>query len=354
MAKQKRYATHITTPTGARVYVSASTKGDLANKILEKKLEMRAGVDIATDMNFRTYAELWLKTHKAGRIRPTSFAAIRYTFDQYILPFFGDMTLRAIRPMHVQLFLGSVSHYSQSTQEKCFRNFRSVMASAADDGLIVKSPVRDDDHITANPPEETEPLTDEQARALLTSLEGTRAYTFCLLALSTGMRRGEILGLMWEDVDWAHNLIHVRHNKAFPLRANEAPVTEFPKTEAGRRDLPMGRLLAEHLTAEKTKSTSDYVVSMTDGRSLTMSSFRALWKCVELRVGRLGFTCHPHQLRHTYITQLFEAGLDLKQGQHLAGHSTPEMTMRVYTHYRAKQRAEETQQQVIGALNYLN
>ena len=63
---------------------------------------------------------------------------------------------------------------------------------------------------------------------------------------------------------------------------------------------------------------------------------------------------HPHLLRHTYITQLFEAGLDIKQVQYLAGHSKPEMTMRVYTHYRQKQRAGETREKVHAALNYLS
>lgn len=107
------------------------------------------------------------------------------------------------------------------------------------------------------------------------------------------------------------------------------------------------------------------------GVSLTKTSFRNLWRLVERRTegnGRvsrslgaqygtltvaLDFSCHPHQLRHTYITKLFEAGLDLKQVQYLAGHATPEMTIRVYTHYRARQRAAETHTQVCDALDYL-
>ena len=62
----------------------------------------------------------------------------------------------------------------------------------------------------------------------------------------------------------------------------------------------------------------------------------------------------PHAFSRSHITHLFEAGLDLKQVQYLAGHATPEMTLRVYTHYREKQRAEETQKQVLSALEYLS
>ena len=68
----------------------------------------------------------------------------------------------------------------------------------------------------------------------------------------------------------------------------------------------------------------------------------------------LDFPCHPHILRHTYATQLFEEGLDMKQVQYLLGHSVPEMTLRVYTHYREKAREQETADQVRGATGYLS
>jgi integrase len=375
MAKKKtqaRYATHLTTPTGDRVYVSARTEKELEEKLFEKKVELRAGVDITTDVLFRAYAELWIKTYKEGRIRPSSLSSLRSTFDKHIIPFFGDMCLKDIRPLHVQMFLREISGYSASLQRKCLTGLKSVLTSAVDNGLIVRSPVREEDKITAPGPQEEEPLTNEQAKALLAAVEGTRAYTFCLLALSTGMRRGEILGLMWEDIDWQERVIRVQHNKAFPNDADDAPVSTFPKTEAGRRDIPMGDMLYEYLSGLHAASQSDFVLCMRNGASLTKTSFRALWELVEARTagkGRtkrelgdtyggvtvsLDFDCHPHLLRHTYITQLFEAGLDVKQVQYLAGHSTPEMTMRVYTHYRAKQRAEETHRQVCTALNYLS
>ncbi len=370
--KSARHATHLTTATGSRVYVSGRSKEELENKLLEKKLEMRAGVDITTDISFRDYAELWLKTYKVGRLRPSSISILRYILDQRLIPFFGDLKLKEIKPLHIQLFLKSISDNSQSVQRKCLINLKAILNTAVDNGLIVRNPVRKEDRITAPCPTEEEPLTNEQAKALLAAVAGTRAYTFCLIALSTGMRRGEILGLMWKDIDFDARVIHVCHNKAFPSNEDDAPVTTLPKTEAGRRNLPMSDLLTEHLLAVKSESISDYVLSMQDGRSLTKSSFHSLWRRVEARTAGKGevkrelgeqygslkvsldFDCYPHLLRHTYITQLFEAGLDLKQVQYLAGHATPEMTLRVYTHYREKQRAEETQKQVLSALEYLS
>ena len=134
----------------------------------------------------------------------------------------------------------------------------------------------------------------------------------------------------------------------------------------------MGQLLTEHLQRVRSGSVSPYVLSMKNGESLTKSAFRSMWTAVDRhtvgkgRVPRdfgkkyggmeaaLDFDVHLHLLRQTYITQFFEAGLDIKQVQYLAGHSKPEMTMRVYTHYRQKQRTGETRDKVHAALNYLS
>ena len=375
MAKKKSapktHATHITTPTGDRVYVRGRTKEELEKKVLQARIEMHAGVDITSDLTFREYAETWLTAYKKGKVRPTTYTLHETNLRLHILPFFGEMKLKDVKAIHIQLFLGTITEYSKSLQTKCLQMVRAIFRSAATDGLIVRSPVQDDVKITTPDSAEEEPLTDDQSRALLDAVRGTKAYTFCLIALSTGMRRGEILGLMWGDIDFKNNVIHVRHNKAFPMGASDAPVTELLKTEAARRDLPLGSMLREHLHELRAESGSPYVLCMENDESLTKSAFRSLWGVVERRTagkGRvkrelgsgygkvqvvLDFDVHPHLLRHTYITKLFEQGLDLKQVQYLAGHSTPEMTLRVYTHYRGRQRAAQTHSQVVAALDYL-
>lgn len=370
-APTKTYATHVTTPTGDRVFLRAKTKEELEEKVLEAKIQLRSGVDITQDVLFADYAQTWIKAYKLGKVRPSSYASIETNLRVHVLPFFSAFKLKDVKPMHIQLFITSLSGKSKSLQDKCIRIVKNIFDSAVDNGMIPRSPVSRSDRATAENSPEEEPLTDEQALALLNAVDGTRAYIFCLLALSTGMRRGEILGLMWEDIDFKANVIRVTHNKALILNKLDAPVTALPKTDAGRRVLPMGSLLKECLLLEKAKSKSPFVVSMLNGKSLTKSAYRALWLNVERRTAGSGsvprllgatyggvkvtldFKTHPHQLRHTYITKLFEEGLDLKQVQYLAGHSKPEMTLRVYTHYRQKQRATETHEQVCAAVGYL-
>jgi len=369
------YATTLTLPDGKKVYLTGKTKEELEEKKLQAKIDVRMGVDVADDSHFDQFARTWLAMYKRGKIRQTSFELTESLMERYVVPYFSDRRIKDVRPMTVQGFITYLSDtgLAESTQAKCLRIAKNVFQAAVDNGLIPKTPFRKDDRVVSDTPkEEPEPLTDEQARRLLTALEGTQAYTFCLIALSTGMRRGEILGLMWEDIDFDARMIHVRHNKAFPMNSLDAPVTELLKTEAARRDLPMSSQLTGHLLAVKEASGSDYVLAMKNGKSLSKSGLKSLWTVVNRRTAGKGptprklgesyggmtvtldFDVHPHLLRHTFITQLFEAGLDIKQVQYLAGHSTPDMTMRVYNHYRAKQRQDATAEQVRAALKYLD
>lgn len=83
---------------------------------------------------------------------------------------------------------------------------------------------------------------------------------------------------------------------------------------------------------------------MENHQALTKSSFRSMWRLVERELPNKHLTAHS--LRHTYITRLFEAGLDIKEVQYLAGHSTVDMTLRVYTHYDRQSREKQTIEKV--------
>lgn len=373
--KPKRYATHITSPTGKRIYIQGKTKEDLERKVLEAKMALGAGVDLSDNTSFREYALMWARVYKAPpKLRPNSYATLLGNLEKHVIPAFDGMNLRDVKPLHIQTFTQSIGAKSTSLQQKCIQIVRAIFRSAEDNGLILKSPVRSDVKPSGTKPKEEEPLTNDQAKALLDAVRGTRAYLFCLIALTTGMRRGEILGLMWEDIDFQARRIHVQHNKAFIPGKSDAPVTRLLKSSAADRRLPIPEVLLAELQEAYAATKSPYVLSMANGASLSKASFQSLWAIVTARtqtperpVGTalrgsntgklqvtLDFSCHPHQLRHTYITQLFESEMDLKQVQYLAGHSTPDMTLRVYTHYRQKTREQETATLVSSAVSYLS
>ena len=124
-------------------------------------------------------------------------------------------------------------------------------------------------------------------------------------------------------------------------------------------------LFAE-LVKERKGAKSLYVLHMENGKPLSKSSLKCLLQMIENRtvdnpddlwttaphskvIRTLDFHVHPHQLRHTYITRLFESGLDIKEIQYLAGHATVNMTLRVYTHYQHESRQQSTAQKVCAA-----
>lgn len=370
---KKKYATHVTLPSGRRVYVSGKTKAELNEKVAQARLESGAGVDVGNDVRFDDYARAWLKAYKEPKLRPNSYATLKANFENHVLPFFTGVLIRDIKPLHIQMFLSSISGLSQSLQKKCWHILGAILRTATENGIIMRSPISKDAGPSGDPPEEVEPLSCEQAKALLAATKGTRVYTFCLIALTTGLRRGEILGLMWEDIDLKNRILTVKHNKTFPSNQNDAPVTTLLKTEAAHRRIPIPNVLHSFLEQERKRSSSPYVLSMENGQSLTRASFRRMWSAIDVRTatedrplgttvsgGRNGpirvtldFKCHPHQLRHTCITQWVESGLDVKRVQYLAGHSTLEMTLRIYTHYRRKSKEPETAEMLNSASEYL-
>lgn len=160
------------------------------------------------------------------------------------------------------------------------------------------------------------------------------------------MRRGEIVGLQWEDIDFEAKVIHIRHNAM--IGQYETTVSEDMKTKAGKRDVPLSEELELWLAARKKTSHSKYVIAMENHKPLSKSSYRSMWKLIERELPDTHVMAHI--LRHTYIARLFEAGLDIKEIQYLAGHSTVDMTLRVYTHYDRLSRSAKTAEKVREAL----
>ena len=180
----------------------------------------------------------------------------------------------------------------------------------------------------------------------MTRVRNTRARTFLLIGLHTGMRRGEILGLQWKDIDFNGKTIHVRHNAV--VKEGKTTVSGDMKTKAAKRNLPLSEELEIWLAERKKASHSQYVIAMENHKPLTKSAYRSMWKLIERELSDTHITAHI--LRHTYITRLFEAGLDIKEIQYLAGHSTIDMTLKVYTHYNRRSREARTAEKVREAL----
>ena len=345
--KKYQYRTKaIQMPDGSRKYIYGKTQEELDEKVLEARILMKSGVDIASDETFGHFAQVWYDIYKKPYLRENSLNSIQYVLNQHILPYLGGCRLRDISPMQIQAVMARLADKSNSLQSKALIHLRSIFKAAEENGLVAKSPVSAMLKAGGKKTLEKIALTPQESQTLLERVENHRAKTFLLTALHTGMRRGEILALKWEDVDFDNKVIHVRRNAV--LGRYKTTISDELKTKASKRDVPLSEELEEWLEARKRNTHSQYVISMQNHQPLTKSSYKSMWRLIERELP--GGHVTAHILRHTYVTRLFEAGLDIKEIQYLAGHSTMDMTLRVYTHYDRVSREAKTAEKVRDAL----
>ena len=185
-----------------------------------------------------------------------------------------------------------------------------------------------------------------------------------MIGLYAGLRREEILALKWDCVHLDGDAPYISVRRAWHSEHNRPIILNELKTKASKRDVPIPEKLAQCLREAKEKSKSDFVVANKDGGPLSYTQFRHLWRNIERRTTKtrnyvryvngekiirtvtpklgdsasnngavlysLDFQVTPHQLRHTYITNLIYASVDPKTVQYLAGHENSKITMDIY------------------------
>lgn len=346
MKKYKYETATITLPNGKRKYVRGKTKEELKEKMRAVKQELCLGIDVGNETTVREYTDHWFRTIRSRGLSERSAHKMERLLENYIYPVIGAMRIRDVKPVHIRAIMSNVGTLSRGTQSCVISLLRGAFDLAVEDNIIIRSPVSPSIKARGETSGEAEALTPEQESALLEASKGTMAYTAVLTILNTGLRRGELTGLMWSDVDYEARVIHVRRH-VIPGRDGSPLIVAGAKTEAGVRDVPLPDNLAAHFRELQKTTRSVYVFPNSKGRLYSPSAFSSLWKTLD---NRAGFHTHPHQLRHTYATKLFEMGLDIKQIQYVMGHANPNVTLDTYTHFREDLRKASTVQQVCAAL----
>ena len=238
-----------------------------------------------------------------------------------ITEFFKGKRLRDITPMLIEKFkelrLKTKTMYdrerSPATVNRELQVLSKVFSLAYDNGLVETNPMRRVHKLREAPGRERY-LTDDEEKRLFEVLSGRRAHVrpIVVVALQTGMRQGEVLGLRWEHVDLDQKTIYVAHTK-----------TGRPRT------IPMSRPVEVELRSLKQDASSDEHVFSHARTGLKLTTFRHAWEgaCKEAKITGLRF----HDLRHTFATRLRAKGVHEMDIMSLLGHTTLQMTSR-YTH----------------------
>ncbi len=243
--------------------------------------------------------------------------------------------------------------------------FKSIFTAAKNSRVIKNNPtIKISAENGGIPQKDKQPLTDEQVDKLLAAINGLPPYVFVMIGLYAGLRREEILALQWDSVYLDSEAPYLTVRRAWHTEHNRPVILTELKTKAAHRNIPLPDCLAECLREAKKTSTSEYVVANKDGNPLSYTQFKRLWTYITTRTAKeryyyryengsrvkhtvtpvlgekaahngkvvysLDFEVTPHQLRHTYITNLIHAYVDPKTVQYLAGHENSKVTIDIY------------------------
>ncbi len=272
----------------------------------------------------KDYAEKWLGRKR--KLKLNTMVRYRKTLSEYIIPSIGNMFLTEIDVDSIQAMLDKFSYLSEKTLKETLSLLSQIMKYAVDDGLINKNPCTSHDLvIPSDKKTEREALPIDQYRNILANLHklSINDRRYLGLVMYTGMRRGEALGVRWEDVDLEKNVIHIQRTVSHPQR--NAPEVTTPKTKAGRRDIPIDKNL---LAILKSTKKSGYIIG--GDNPITLSAHRAMWKRINKTINLYGATAHV--LRHSYLTYAVGETTDYKTVQGISGHADLGTLLNRYAH----------------------
>ena len=338
-----RWVASITLENGKRKSIYCKTQQEAIKAARKANQQKDQGTLIVTeDQALSTFLTTWLQDTARPRLRYRTYERYRELIELHILPTLGKTKLQKLAPQHLQkLFNQKLEEgYAPQTVKHMHRVLHCALNDAVKWSLVARN-VCDVVDAPRVPKQEMKVLTIEQAHRFLKAAQGDPLEALFVLALTTGMRRGELLALQWEDIDFSCELLHVRRTIA--CIPNQGFVTSEPKTAKSRRAICLTDLAITVLKRHRkhqdearqkvgnTWQDQHWVFCTEVGTPLdptTMLRY-SFWPLLErAEIPRLRF----HDLRHSSATLLLVMGVHPKVVQELLGHSNISMTLDTYSH----------------------
>ncbi len=322
-------------------YIYGKTRAAVSEKLTRALADRNGGLTFdAGKTTVGEYLDRWIEDSVRDTVRQRTYERYEQLVRVHLKPAFGRVRLGALSPAHVRALYREKldAGLSPRTVRYVHVTLSKALKQAAADGLIPRNAAAS---VKAPKPAKKEitPLSREQVGAFFAAVSGERLEPLYVLAVTAGLREGEILGLKWEDVDLDSGMLQVRRSLS---EARSGRIFEAPKSGKGRSiRLTQKALnaLREHRRRqleERMKSAGLWqesglvfpsrVGTPLGGRNLNRSFKR------DLERAGLPRTFRFHDLRHTCATLLLKQGLHPIFVQQLLGHGDVSLTLNVYSH----------------------
>lgn len=349
-----RWVASVTLPSGQRKSYYGKTRQEVAQKLLGGMKAVQDGVPIPSEkLKVGRYLQEWLQTTQAS-IRPSTWRRYEQLLRVHALPALGSLLLARLEPRHLQQLYTHC--LTQGSAPASVRQLHAVLRRAL--GQAVKWGTLPRNVATlVTPPRvkrhDITPLSADQVKALLAAAKGHRFEALYVLAITTGMRLGELLALQWHDADFEAGMLQIRHTL---VKTPTGWQLAEPKTSRSRRRIALAPSAVEalrhhrsHQAAERLRlgqawHDQNLVFANEIGKPMDAGNLlhRSLWPLLEKAgIPRLRF----HDLRHTAATLLLGQGVHVKIVSEMLGHSTVGLTLDVYSHV-----LPDMQQQAVAAM----
>ena len=325
-----------------RKYRTFDTKRDATRAFNEHKVKMDKGTQVMpSEYTFAQWLDYWYKDIILPQIEETTAYGYRGMIENYLKPQLGEIRLQKLTAREIQQYYTWVmdeKKLSPNTVIKHHNLLTNTLNAAERQEYITKNPMR-----AVSPPKkrqrEAKFYTPEQLGILLDKAVGTRLELPVFICAYLGLRRGELCGLRWSDVDLEHQTITIENTRT---QAGKKEIEKGTKTASSTRTLYLPDTLCDMLKAAKEHQQAcraeyknayddnDYVVVMEDGRPFRPNYLSELFGkfLADNDLPKIVL----HELRHTFASLSNQAGIPAYNIGKALGHSTPATTQKIYTH----------------------
>ena len=341
-----------------RKYFYGQTRKEVQEKINKIAVKIQAGTyrepaRITVEEWFTT----WLNDYMRLSLRPTTWDSYEYQVKGHIIPALGHLKLSELQTAHIQRLYndklkgGRLDGKPGGLSPKSIRIIHTVIHSCLEQA-------RKEHLITINPASavrlpkleqrEIRYLDSGEIKTFLEVARDSKHFAAFFLALNTGMRRGEILGLRWKDVDFEEGQLTV--NQGLVRVSGEGLVFQEPKTKLSNRTISLSPMVVKVLREHK-KRQNEYRLLLGGAYNKDLDLVfanelgepvcpRAFTRIFERLTKGAGLAVSFHDLRHTFATMALEEGVSVKTVQETLGHHSAAFTMDVYASTTDKMKRE--------------